>query len=78
MTETAETLMRCFAAVFPDLPADRIETASVDTVEEWDSIAAVTLAAVVEEEFGVTIDDTDLPDLTSFSAIHEHLRRLEV
>jgi hypothetical protein len=45
-----ETLVRCFAAVFEGMPRSEIVAASVDSVEEWDSVASVTLLAVLEEE----------------------------
>jgi acyl carrier protein len=74
MAELEETLVKCFAAVFPNLGRDEIRTASVDSVPEWDSLAAVTLVAVVEEQFAVGIDDLDLPELSSFTALHEYLQ----
>ena len=74
MTELRESLVRCFAAVFPALPAEEIPRASVETVEEWDSLAAVTLLTVLEEEFDVEIDELDLPGLRSFDAVHRHLQ----
>jgi acyl carrier protein len=73
-TEGDERLRRCFAAVFPTLPPDEIPTASIDTVAEWDSLAAVTLAALVEEEFDVEIPDEALSELTSFAAVGDFLR----
>jgi acyl carrier protein len=47
--------------------------ASLESVPEWDSLAAVTLVAVVEEEFGVAIDADDLPKLTSFDLVLNYL-----
>jgi acyl carrier protein len=68
-------LRRCFAAAFPELPESEVDNASTDTVAEWDSLASVTLVALVEEEFGVEIADLDLPDLRSYGAIRDYLRR---
>ena len=73
MTEPSARLAACFAAVFPDLPSNEIPTATPMTVAAWDSIANVTLLAVVEEEFGITVDPDDLERLTSFEALHEYL-----
>lgn len=73
--ETEHRLARCFSLVFPNLAADEIRTASIETIEEWDSLASVTLVAVLQEEFGVEIDLGDLPELISFDAV---LRYLEV
>jgi acyl carrier protein len=74
MRELEETLIRCFAAVFPNLSREEIPTASVDSVAEWDSLAALTLVAVVEEQFELEIDELDLPELSSFAALHAHLQ----
>jgi acyl carrier protein len=73
MDEARARLMNCFAAVFPGLPAAEIPTATPLTVAAWDSIANVTLLAVVEEEFGITVDADDLERLTSFEAMLEYL-----
>jgi acyl carrier protein len=75
MGETQDRLVRCFSLVFPSLAADQIPIASVETLDEWDSLASVTLLAVLGEEFGVEIDLGDLPELISFHAV---LRYLEV
>ena len=76
MVELTERLVRCFAAVFPNVPAERIPEASVDNVPEWDSLASVTLIALLDQEFGVQIDFLDLPELTSFSAVQNYLDAL--
>lgn len=73
MSDVNERLVRCFAAVFPDLPPSEVERASVETVAEWDSLAALTLVAVVEEEFGVQIHDGDLAELGSFAALRTYI-----
>ena len=38
------------------------------------SLAAVTLVAVIQEEFGLQIDLADLPALTSFAAVRNYVR----
>jgi acyl carrier protein len=62
-------LARCFAAVFPDLPPGEIPRASTASVAAWDSLAAATLLAVVEEEFGVQVPAEDLDRFVSFEGI---------
>ena len=57
----------CFRVVFPDLPEAEIPSASQETVAAWDSVAAITLLNVVEEEFGVEMDLDELADLDSFA-----------
>lgn len=73
MSERESRLIRCFSSVFPELPPEKIRSASVDSLDAWDSLASVTLAAVVQETFGVQIDLLDLPELNSFDAFRAYL-----
>ena len=75
MDETRERLTKCFEVVFPDLPQDAIAGASTATVAAWDSIAAITLMNVVQDEFGLEIDLDDLADLDSFANLHSYLQK---
>jgi acyl carrier protein len=59
--------------VFPALPEAGIPNASTDTVPAWDSLAAITLVQVLQEEFQVEIDLDKLGELVSFQAIAEYL-----
>ena len=67
-------LTRCFSSVFPDLAPEQVQTASVQSVRGWDSLAAVTLLAVVQEEFGVPVGLSDVSQLVSYQAIHNYIR----
>jgi acyl carrier protein len=79
MDETRQRLTKCFEVVFPDLPVEQIASASTATVASWDSIAAITMMNVVEEEFGMELDLDDLADLDSFEKLHSYLqKRLQV
>lgn len=71
--EFENRLIRCFASVFPDLTTEQIPQASVKTVPMWDSLAAITLVAVVAEELGVEIDPLDLGELSSYGAMKDYL-----
>ena len=75
MPELDDRLTRCFASVFPAVPPDQIQAASVESVPAWDSLAAVTLIAVLEQEFDTQIDLMELPELTSYQAVREYLQR---
>ena len=75
MDEMEDRLVRCFSSVFPDLTAEQIRAASVETVPVWDSLAAVTLVAVLQEEFGLQINLIDLPELVSFVAVQNYVRK---
>ena len=73
MNDAQARLSRCFLAVFPGLNREQIALASVQTVEEWDSVASVTLVALIEEEFGIQFELEALDHLVSFRAILDHL-----
>ncbi len=75
MSELDDRLRRCFASVFPSLPPDQIHAATVESVPAWDSLAAVTLIAVLEQEFNTQIDLMELPELTSYQAVRDYLQR---
>jgi acyl carrier protein len=66
--EREELLVRCFSSVLPALTIEEIRTASSDVPGIWDSLATVTLIAVVEEEFGIQIDQERVLELHSFAA----------
>ena len=79
MDDTRQRLANCFQVVFPDLPPQAVSTASTATLASWDSVAAITLMNVVEDEFGLEMDLDDLADLDSFDKLHSYLqKRLQV
>ncbi len=78
MDEQQARLANCFLAVFPDLSADEISSATSATVPSWDSVAGVTLLAVVEEEFGIALETDDLSRFDSFQDFLTYLRQTEV
>jgi acyl carrier protein len=77
MDENASRLADCFLAVFPDISADEIAHASSASVQSWDSVATVTLLAIVEEEFGIEIEVKELARFVSFGGILSFLGEIE-
>ena len=73
MPDVDKRLEQCFAMVFPALSPTEIESASTDNVEQWDSLASITLAALIEEEFAIRVPPEDLPNLLSFEEIAQYL-----
>lgn len=67
--EIRTQLEECFSVVFADLNPDQIPTASMETVESWDSLGTLTLVGVVEQMFGVQVEIDDVPELVSFEKI---------
>ena len=66
MNDVKPRLVKCFHAVFPNLSEAELVSATQDSNEAWDSIAAVTLANVIEEEFSIEMDFERLAELNSF------------
>lgn len=73
MSDRKSRLVKCFAAVFPGLSPEEIARANVNSVGSWDSMATLTLVALIEEEFNVSIDPRDREELTSFELILDHV-----
>jgi acyl carrier protein len=74
MDDLRERLTDCFLAVFPDLARTEVSRATSQAVTGWDSVAGVTLIAVVEEEFGISIEVEDLSMLTSYEGYLMYLQ----
>jgi acyl carrier protein len=75
VSEADVTLRQCFGAAFPGLPEEMVAGASVDTLDEWDSLHALVLMALVEEAFGIRIASRDYPRLRSYAALREYVAR---
>lgn len=78
MNDLETRLTTCFAAVFPTLNEEEIPRASMTSVGAWDSLASVTLVAVVEEEFGIEIEMDDLENFVSFDLVLGYLQEKKV
>ena len=76
MNDAEARLIRCFSAVFPQLSKQEISLASMETLAGWDSSAAFTLGAVIEEEFNTQFEPTVLQCFVSFRSILDHLTGL--
>jgi len=68
-----QRLIRCFQAVFPELTETDVERASVSRLAAWDSVATVTLAASVEEEFGIQFEADEIEKMDSFQNFLKHV-----
>ncbi len=76
MNDVQERLIKCFLAVFPQMGRQEVSSASMETVEAWDSVATITLVTVIEEEFGIQFGTDALERLVSFHSIIEYLQEL--
>jgi acyl carrier protein len=73
MPDVETRLVGCFLSVFPQLSEADIRGASQEKLEAWDSVAAITLVNVIEEEFSTQIDYDHLPNLDSFGKVLNYL-----
>ena len=73
MAEVGDRLIRCFSSVFPTLTEEEIRAADVASLVTLDSLAGVTLVAVIDEEFGSEMDLEGLLELGTFQTIQQHL-----
>jgi acyl carrier protein len=77
MNDTASRLSQCLSAYFTGLTLEEIPRASMATVGEWDSMASVTLIAVVAEEFGIEIASEDYERFVSYELILDYLENVK-
>jgi acyl carrier protein len=75
MDDTSRRLVTCFQTAFPDLPETQIQSAKQSDVKDWDSVAAITLVNVIEDEFAIEMDLDKLADLDSFEKIAAYLKK---
>jgi acyl carrier protein len=73
MDNVEQKLKTIFETTFPDIAPDAITLATQDNTQTWDSVAAITLMNLIEEEFQIQMDFEDLGDLTSFQKIKEYV-----
>lgn len=74
MDQIEEKLISCFSAVMPELSPDEIPRASAIAASNWDSVTIVSLVAVIEDEFGISIEIDDLSEFDSFQGILRYLK----
>ncbi len=75
MQELETGLSACFAAVFSSLTPEQIRNANPDNVTGWDSVATVTLLALIDEKFGIFLDIDELGPELSFLRMLEQLQQ---
>lgn len=69
MDNIENRLTNCFIAVFPGVSLDEICQSAQSTTSRWDSIAVITLANLIEEEFGFQVNFDRLPEFDSFEHV---------
>lgn len=76
------TTIKIYSEIFQDslnVKADKInENLKYNEIEEWDSIAHMTLIAALEEKFKITFETDDIIDFSSFKKGIEILKKYKV
>ncbi len=73
-TSLDDRLADAFLAVFPARSREEIPFATRGDWPEWDSLAAITLLTVLQQEFDAGIELTDMEQLESFEAARHYLK----
>lgn len=74
MRDMNDCLLRCFSSVFPTLTPDEIRAADVEQLVETDSLAGVTLLALIDQELGIELSMAELLKLRTFQAVQRYLQ----
>ena len=66
------TFMDNFAGQFDDTPADQIKPdTNFRNLDEWSSLIALSIIAMVDEEYGVTLKGDDIKNATTVKDIYD-------
>ena len=75
MNDVLPRLEKCFQVAFPNATVEEIRSASIGSIPEWDSLATLTLVALVEEEFRLSFPVETLGQLISFELIADEIQQ---
>ncbi len=68
-----DRVFQVMSSVF-NVPVESLNTdSSFETIDQWDSLQHMNLIFSLEEEFGLTMDDEVVAELTSVKSILEAL-----
>ena len=51
-----------------EIPMEEVETATMESVDKWDSIGQMSLVAIIEDAFGIEFEPDEVMQFTSFVA----------
>lgn len=73
MSDNESRLRRAFAVGLHLQEIDSLDTLAYAASPSWDSLAHMTLIAVLEEEFGVSFEADDVLELSSYAKARDLL-----
>jgi acyl carrier protein len=68
MNEKIKSIM---GAVFGIDPKTISNDASIENVEQWDSLKHISLVIALEQEFGIVFTDKEIAEIISFKQLKE-------
>lgn len=75
--DNLETYKNCFIEGL-EIDESSVESATMDTVEKWDSIGQMSLIALIEDAFGIEFEPEEIIGLTSYEKGLEILRNHDI
>jgi acyl carrier protein len=57
-----------------EIPMEEVESATMESVDKWDSIGQMSLVAIIEDAFGIEFEPDEVMQFTSFEAGKEILK----
>ena len=57
-----------------EISMEEVETATMESVDKWDSIGQMSLVAIIEDAFGIEFEPDEVMQFTSFEAGKEILK----
>jgi acyl carrier protein len=75
MPDLDDRLQRCVLYAFPALTAESLDGINIAQLAASDSLAAVSLGAILGQEFGVDLDMDDLLAMESLDALRARVAR---
>lgn len=57
-----------------EIPLEEVESATMESVDKWDSIGQMTLVAIIEDVFAIEFEPDEVMQFTSFEVGKEILK----
>jgi acyl carrier protein len=69
-----QKLKQIMANIFETEEDEITDESSMDSIEKWDSLKHINLIIAIEEQFGISIDEEEMIEMTCFAKIKHILR----
>jgi acyl carrier protein len=73
MSASDDRVAECFCTLFPSYSRGDLLSASRESIPEWDSLASVTLLVLLQEEFHLDIDLSELEQFNSVQSVMKYV-----